>query len=130
MKKSARTGVVVLAVVLVVVGAALFVFTRIFDTGTAGIYYTQVDNSRIKQNHPTGGVIDLTGGLAYSYTLPAYDGSGAEKEIEFGMSRQLREGAFLRLEVLPVRGVISWDEVQYGELPEAVQARYTDPADS
>ena len=36
---------------------------------------------------------------------------------------QLREGAYLRLSVLPVRGVTEWNEVQYEELPSAVQAR-------
>ena len=40
-------------------------------------YYTQVDNSRLQRVHSNGGVIDLTGGLDYSYTLPAYGGDGA-----------------------------------------------------
>lgn len=36
-------------------------------------------------------------------------------------------GAFISLEVVPVRGVTSWAEVQYEELPEAVQGKYAAP---
>lgn len=30
----------------------------------------------------------------------------------------------IKLEAMPVRGVISWEEVQCGELPEAVKSVY------
>lgn len=72
-------------------------------------------------------MIDLDGGMSYSYTLPAYNEKGVEKEITFGASRELREEAFLKLTVSPVRGVVEWSEVQYGELPEAVQECYDNP---
>ena len=91
-------------------------------------YYTQVDNSRLQRVHSNGGVIDLTGGLDYSYTLPAYGEDGAARELTFGMSRELREGAFLRLTVKPLRGVIAWAEVRYSELPVAVRLHYEPPA--
>lgn len=129
MKKSVKIGLAVLAVA-VLAGTALFMLTRIFDTGSAEIYYVQIDNSRIAENHSTGGVIDFTGGLAYHYTLPAFDAAGNERTLDFGMSRELREGAFLRLEVMPVRGVVNWEEVQYSELPGPVQARFAEPADN
>ncbi|MCI8811486.1 MAG: YxeA family protein, partial [Oscillibacter sp.] len=57
------------------------------------------------------------------------DENGSEKEITFGTSRELREGAFIRLTVMPVRGVLDWSEVQYDELPEAVQNHYSAPSD-
>lgn len=74
-----------------------------------------------------GGVISFKGNLPYSYTLLSYDEKGNEKEITFGTSRELKEGAFIRLTVMPVRGVLDWSEVQYDELPAAVQAHYTAP---
>lgn len=87
-------------------------------------YYTQIDNSQLVQNGPRTGVVDLSGGMAYTYTLTTYDEGGQEKTIDFGASRKLREGAFICLEVLPLRGVISWEEVSYSDLPTAVQAHY------
>lgn len=87
-------------------------------------YYVQINNSKAEQGKPRNGVIDLHGGMAYSYTLPAYDESGSEKEITFGTSRKLREDAFIRLTVMPIRGVIEWSEVQHDELPRAVQSHY------
>ena len=72
---------------------------------------------------PVGGG-ERKGGLPYSYTLLSYDEKGKEKEITFGTSKELREGAFLRLTVIPVRGVMDWAEVSYEELPPAVQKHY------
>lgn len=63
------------------------------------------------------------GGMPLLYTLPSYDENGSVQDLSFGTERQLREGAYLQLSVLPVRGVTEWREVQYEELPSAVQAR-------
>ncbi len=108
-----------------VIVAGLCLASQLFSSGT--YYYTQVDNSRIERVHSSGGVIDLTGGLEYSYTLVAYKENGAAEDVSFGMSRELREGAFLCLEVAPVRGVVDWCEVRYDELPEAVRRNYEPP---
>ncbi len=51
--------------------------------------------------------------MSYSYTLPAYNENGDKKDITFGTSRELKEGAFIRLTVMPIRGVLEWSEVQY-----------------
>ena len=126
MKKSMKISLVTFAA-LVAAGTALFLLSRMFGGDSVQIYYTRIDNSKIKENHSSGGVIDLTGGLAYSYTLPAYDENGKEREIEFGMSRKLTQDAFIRLEVLPVRGVVNWSEARYDELPAAVRACYPEP---
>lgn len=99
-------------------------FSAWFLSGRDNSYcYVQIDNSKIEEGKPRDGVIDLSGGMEYSYTLPAYDESGKEREITFGASRELREGAYLRLTVKPIRGVVEWKEVQYEELPVAVQSR-------
>lgn len=87
-------------------------------------YYTQIDNSKIEQVESKGGVINLNGSMDYSYTLLSYDENGKGKDITFGTSRELKEGAFIRLTVMPIRGVIEWEEVSYDELPADVQGNY------
>jgi len=132
MKSKKKTAFVVLAaVVVLLIAAAAFTIPSLFDGSRTTIYYTQIDNSRVETNDSKGGVIDFKvnfkGSLPYSYTLTSYDENGEEKEITFGTSKELQEGAFISLEVVPVRGVTSWAEVQYEELPEAVQGKYAAP---
>lgn len=74
----------------------------------------------MEQVESKGGVISFSGNMDYSYTLFSYDENGKGKDITFGTSRELKEGAFIRLTVMPIRGVIEWREVQYEELPAAV----------
>lgn len=122
-KKKVFAGVAIVAIIVV----GIISFCMWFFSGSGSTYYyTQIDNSKIEQNESKGGVINLSGGLEYSYTLPAYNEKGKEKDIRFGASRELREGAFIRLTVTPVRGVLEWSEVQYEELPGAVQGNYAD----
>ena len=124
MKKKSR--IAIGAVVLFLIGLAGF--CRWFLSGFGSTdFYTQIDNSKIQQMDSNGGVINLEGSLPYSYTLLSYDENGGEKEIAFGTSRELRDEAFIRLTVMPVRGVLDWSEVQYDELPAAVQEHYTAP---
>lgn len=66
----------------------------------------------------------LVGGSTYYYTLRSYDENEVGREITFGTSRELKEGAFIRLTVMPVRGVLEWSEIQYDELPIAVEEQY------
>ena len=128
MKSKKKTAFVVLAaVVVLLIAVAAFTIPSLFDGSRTTIYYTQIDNSRVETNDSKGGVIDFKGNLPYSYTLTSYDENGEEKEITFGTSKELQEGAFISLEVVPVRGVTSWAEVQYEELPEAVQGKYAAP---
>ena len=78
------------------------------------IYYTQIDNTKIEQ-------ISNTDDMKYQYTLMAYNKNGKEKEIQFKTTRELREDAYLELEVMSIRGVINWKEVQEEELPDDVK---------
>lgn len=111
--------------IVVLIAAALLSFGTWLYSGTGSVYYyTQIDNSKISEGKPRDGVIDRQGGMSYSYTLPAYNEKGMGKDITFGASRKLREGAFLKLTVSPIRGVVEWSEVAYEELPEAVQKEY------
>ena len=124
-----KTWLIGIGIAAVVISGAIFGYTVFFNGASDAYYYTQIDNSRLSRAGGQG-IIDLTGngGMDYSYTLISYDKDGGEKDVTFGVSRELREGAFLRLTVRPGRGVMNWSEVQYDELPSAVQERYTAPA--
>lgn len=125
MKKQVKIIIGVAAAVLV----ALIGFCVWFLSGFGSTeYYTQIDNTKVEQVETNGGVISLKGNLPYSYTLTSYDEKGKEREITFGTSRELREGAYIRLTVMPIRGVLDWSEVQYDELPATVQTHYAAPA--
>lgn len=116
----ARVGVTVAAVL-----GFCIVFTGL-RLGTAGTYYyVRIDNSKIRENDSEGGVVNLKGTLDYLYTLPAYNEKGKEKDITFGSSRQLREGAYLKLTVSPLRGVVEWKEVEYEEMSAEVREKLT-----
>lgn len=123
MKKNVWIGI---GIAVAIVAALLSLGAWLYSGSGSVYYYTQIDNSKISEGKPRNGVVDLQGGMSYSYTLPAYNEKGVEKEITFGASRELREDAFLKLTLSPVRGVVEWSEVQYEELPEAVQAHYAD----
>ena len=62
--------------------------------------------------------------MNYSYTLPSYDEDGEERDITFETAKELKEAVCIRLEPAPFRGVLTWAEVQYEELPAAVQSNY------
>ncbi len=118
MKMKIMTGLAATAVII----TGFICFGIWFLSGTdSTYYYTQIDNSKIEQVESKGGVISFSGNMDYSYTLFSYDENGEGKDITFGTSKELREGAFIRLTVMPIRGVFEWKEVQYDELPAAVQ---------
>ena len=103
---------IIIAVIIVI---ALMIGAYYFLCIHKSLYYTQIDNTKIEE---------LSGNddMKYQYTLMAYSKNGKEKEIQFKTSRELREDAYLELEVMPIRGVTNWKEVQKEELPEAVKA--------
>ena len=116
-----KKGIVFGIVAVVLVAVCVFFLSGADSTN----YYSQIDNSKIEQVESRGGVIDFSGGMGYSYTLFSYNENGRGKDITFGTSRELKEGAFIRLTVMPIRGVLEWEEVQYDELPATVQDQYT-----
>ena len=121
MKKKILFGIGV--VFLIVICFGVFLLSGAGST----YYYSQIDNSKIEQTESAGGVINFEGSMDFSYTLRCYDEDGNEKDITFGTSRELKEDAFIRLTVMPIRGVLEWSEIQYDELPIAVQEQYTLP---
>lgn len=102
--------------ILIGIGAGAFVAIcfGIFLLSGAGstYYYSQIDNTKIEQTGSAGGVINFGGSMDYSYTLRCYDEDGNEKDITFGTSRELKEDAFIRLTVMPIRGVC-WNGLKF-----------------
>lgn len=80
------------------------------------IYYTQIDNSKLSK-------LDASDNMKYEYNLESYNEKGNKKEIKFKTSRELREDAYLKLEIR-IFGVHEWEEVQENELPDKVREKY------
>ena len=90
----------ILAVVLLilVLAAGAFVLLNHMENYNE-FFYTKVDNSRVKELNVR-----------------------ADEEMKFKTDRELREGAYLSLEVRSL-GVHSWEEVEYEALPEKVKEK-------
>ncbi len=80
-------------------------------------YYTQIDNTKIEK-------ISTADNMKYEYELDCFSKSGIKKQIKFKTSRELREGAYLKLIVNALTGVNSWEEVELNELPNKVKEKY------
>lgn len=106
--------------ILIVVGILLFVVLTVcafmYMENKEDVYYTRIDNSKIEK-------LSVNEDMKYKYTLDCYDKSGDKKELSFKTVRELREDAFLKLEVRTF-GVHSWAEVTYDELPDKVKEKY------
>lgn len=100
--------IAVITVIALIIGAYYFLVIH------KDLYYTQIDNSKIEE-------ISGTDDMKYQYTLIAYNKNGKSKEVQFKTSRELREGAYLELDVMQMRGVVNWREVQEDGLPEKVK---------
>lgn len=120
-----KQGLIWLGAAAVVISGIIFCYTVFFTGSRDTRYYTQIDNAKLSRAGGQG-AIDLSGngGMDYSYTLTSYDKDGNERDITFGVSRELRENAFICLTFRSGRGVMNWSEVQYDELPPAVRERY------
>lgn len=115
-----KTIAITVTVVIVVLAAALFVVAANTNMLLSGDYYVKVDNTHVTKNEDTGGVVHLKSGEPYVYNLEAVNASGDKADIEFGTSRELRQDAYLKLELQPVRGVVNWTEVTQDALPSKV----------
>ena len=101
---------IIIAVIIVIalaVGAYYFLIVHKEQ------YYTKIDNSKIEE---------VSGDMRYQYTLTAYNKNGKSKEVQFKTSRELRDGAYLELDIMQIRGVVDWREVQENELPNDVKS--------
>ena len=106
-------------VLVIAVLAIIFMTVAFLTTQTNTDYYTQIDNRWVTDIAPHGA-------MNYKYTWVAYDDSGNAKDITFETSKVLTDDAYLCLKVAPIRGVVTWAEVQFDELPSAVQEKYNE----
>ena len=102
-------------IIAVVVAIAICVAILYFFENYESAYFTQIDNTKIEK-------LSSTDDMKYKYTLECYNEKGKKKELKFKTSRELREDAYLELEVMQIRGVVNWKEVQQNELPEDVKS--------
>lgn len=107
MSASTKSALGAALVITLIVGLGT-AFYALCDTRNSTSWYTQVDNEHV--------VAKDRG--EYGYALEAYDENGAHRQIAFGTERVLREGAYLKLSDMPIRGVVAWEEVQLEEIPE------------
>lgn len=108
------------AIAVVGLAAALLFAVSTTNLLLAGDYYVKIDNARISKNESSGGVVNFGSSEPYLYKLEAVNATGDKAEIEFGASRELRQDAFIKLDVQPFRGVVGWSEVSEDALPADV----------
>lgn len=107
--------ILLIVFVLIVIGIIGFAWYFMFYESSD--YYSKIDNSRIAQ-------ITEKNGMKYEYTLDCYNEKGKIKEIKFKTNRELKDGAFIKLNVMITCGVTDWEEVMYDELPSDVKIKY------
>lgn len=122
MNQYVARGLKVLAIAVVIVAAAVAAkwgYEKVFVSPDA--WYAQVDSEKLTTADENNNEFD------YHYDLPAVSAEGATETLGFDTSRELREGAYLRLETLALRGVSSWEEVTWDEIPAAAQEKLASP---
>lgn len=102
-----------IAIIIIIM---IFIGVFYFLEGHEEVFYTQIDNSKLES-------IFATDNMKYEYTLECFNKKGKSKELKFKTSRELREGAYLKLEVRTL-GVHTWEEVSFDELPDKVKINY------
>lgn len=105
--------------VFYVLGIILFLSLCLFGLyyldNYEGIYYSKIDNTKIKRLE--------NGDMKYEYTLDSYNEKGNKKELKFKTSRELKEAAYIKF-IVRITGVHSWEEVTFDDLPNKVKEKY------
>lgn len=111
--------VVTCLVICAAAAAAWWGYQQVFVDSSE--WYVQMDNARLTKAD------ENNNGFDYHYDLPAADAQGKQETLGFDTSHELREGAYLKLETLALRGVVSWEEVSWDEIPAAAQDKLSAP---
>lgn len=101
----------------IIIFVALCVVGYYYLENGKSFYYTKIDNTKIEELTKSD--------MKYEYTLESYKETGKKKSIKFKTNKVLKEGAYLKLEVLPISGVHKWEEIQYDKLPKKIQEKYS-----
>ncbi len=103
--------IIVAIIAIAILGGAVYFFEYY-----EAVYYTRIDNAKLEK-------VSSSDEMKYQYTLDSYDEKGNKKELSFKASRELKQDAYLLLEVRSI-GVHTWKEIQYEELPDSVKIHY------
>lgn len=109
MKKVISAGIIALLLIGSIAGG--FYYLENYDK----MYYTKIDNSQME-------ILPESDEMRYEYNLKSIDDKGKSRKLKFRASKELKEGAYLQLEVRAA-GVYQWKEVQLNEMPEKVQEK-------
>lgn len=104
-----------IAAIVLILGGCLAVGLNYLE-GYDASYYTKIDNSEVRE-------LSSDEDMKYEYALDCYNEDGKKRELKFKTVRQLRERAYLLLEVRAL-GVHKWEEVEYNDLPQKVQEKF------
>lgn len=115
-----KVAAITLTIVIAVLVAVFFVFASQNSMLLSGDYFVKVDNAHLSQNVEKGDIVHFKSSEPYIYELEAVNEAGSNAKVEFGVSRELRQDALLKLEIQPIRGVVNWEEVSDDELPPKV----------
>ena len=117
--KKAKPIFVVLSTAVLIAVLAIAVLAILFQSteANATTVYSRIDNTLVQEITPHGG-------MNYRYTLQVYSEDGTASTLDLDTSRILKDGAYILIRTAPLRGVLSWEEMQYNELPSPVQAKY------
>ena len=111
-----KVKIIAVALLVLVLAAGAFVLVDRMENYDE-FFYTKVDNSRVKEIN-----VRADDEMKYEYSLDCYDENGGKKELKFKTVRELREGAYLSVEVW-FMGVRGWEEVEFEALPERVREK-------
>jgi len=103
----------VLSILILIIAGIIAIY---FLEHHENVYYSQIDNTKMER-------LTTNDNMKYQYTLDTYNDKGRKKKLSFKTSRELKQDAYIKLEVRTL-GVHAWEEVQYNELPEKVQEKY------
>lgn len=109
--KGKAIGICVIALLAVCCAAVGVYHLQNYDS----CYYTQIDNSKMEE-------LPVGSDMKCEYTLDCYSSKGKKRQLTFKTSRELREDAYLSLEVRSF-GVHKWAEVEYNDMPSEVQEK-------
>lgn len=107
------------AVLILVAGIAILGFLFCATEANAVNAYSRIDNTLVQGIPPHGG-------MNYRYSLQVYGEDGTPSTLEMDTSRILKDGAYILIRTAPLRGVLGWEEMQFEDLPPAVQKRYSE----
>ncbi|MGE6258160.1 YxeA family protein [Heyndrickxia sporothermodurans] len=111
MKKLMIPGVIL----ILIVGFILFIQNVNINRLGADNYYVQIKGPGEKsEDKASNGEIYTS----YKYTLSGYDKKGNEKKLTFTANKQLRKDAYLNLFYKEDKGVTSYQEVKFNEIPD------------